>query len=196
MRTGAPAGVKRARAERHPTDHTADAAPTPAHGLGARLPLVEVTETEDGTASVRLDGHAVVAGRIDRADLGRMLSALAEQHGPIRVELTDATGRRFFDVLHPPTRPSPFAPPLPPPTPLPHPAIAASTAAGPRLVEVVAAGFVPGEDVEVAAIVLSSSAAPDGTARGLLDLARLPDGARGIVLLGAVSGTITVEYLR
>lgn len=64
-----------------------------------------------------------------------------------------------------------------------------------RLVEVRGAGFVPGEDVEVAVIVQWTSAGPDGSARGLVDLAASRTQVAGVVLLGAVSGTLSVEYL-
>lgn len=164
---------------------------------GSRLPLVQVHESDDGTSRVLLDGRLVVAGPIDRRDLGRVLSVLADQHGSVRVELTDRTGRVFVDVLHPPAGTRQPAPPEPdrPCPPEPAAAAAAEPSARPRLVETHGAGFVPGEDVQVAVIVGSSSAGPDGLARGLVDLTALPTPVRGVVLLGAVSGTLSVEYL-
>ncbi len=164
--------------------------------LGSRLPLLQVSEADDGTARVLLDGRLVVAGPIDRRDLGRVLSVLADEHGSVRVELTDRTGRVFVDVLHPPTpRPAP-APPGPEQSSLPARAEAQDEpGVGSQLVEVRGAGFVPGEDVQVAVIVQWTSAGPDGVARGLVDLAAPLAQAGGIVLLGVVSGTLTVEYL-
>ena len=167
-----------------------------------RLPLVQVTEHEDATMSVLVDGEMFVSGPIDRTALGQMLSAIAEQHAsPARVELTDTDGRVFADIIHPPTRRSTFAPPLPAPTPLPELLTAAAspiatvrTVRVPSLLEVTGDGFVPGEDIEVAAILTSSSADPNGRGRGLLDLGLLPDGVRGLILFGIVSGTIIVRY--
>ena len=167
-----------------------------------RLPLAQVTEHEDATMSVLVDGEMFVTGPIDRTVLGRMLSAIAEQHASaIRVELTDTDGRVFADIIHPPTRRSTFAPPLPAPTPLPQPraAVASSipavrTVRPPALLDVAGEGFVPGEDIEVAAILTGSSADPTGRGRGLLDLGPLPDGVRGVILFGTVSGTTVIRY--
>lgn len=167
-----------------------------------RLPLAQVTEHPDATMSVLVDGVMFVTGPIDRTVLGRMLSAIAEQHAsPVRVELTDTAGRVFADIIHPPTRRSTFAPPLPAPTPPPEPLAAAASpipavraARVPSLLEVTGEGFVPGEDIEVAAILTGSSADPTGRGRGLLDLGSLPDGVRGVILFGIVSGTTVVRY--
>lgn len=168
----------------------------------SRLPLVQATEHEDATMSVLVDGEMFVSGPIDRTALGQMLSAIAEQHAsPVRVELTDTAGRVFADIIHPPTRRSTFAPPLPASTPLPEPLAAIAspitavrTASPPSLLEVTGEGFVPGEDIEIATILTSSSADPNGRGRGLLDLELLPDGVRGLILFGIVSGTIIVRY--
>jgi hypothetical protein len=48
--------------------------------------------------------------------------------------------------------------------------------------------------VHLDAILTGSSADPTGRGRGLLDLGSLPDGVRGVILFGIVSGTIIVRY--
>lgn len=72
---------------------------------------------------------------------------------------------------------------------------------GPELVEVTAAGFVPGEDVALAVIVSHTGATGTGLARALLDqahLSSLPGAGTGtgeVVLLGRISGTTHVRRL-
>ena len=158
-----------------------------------------VAEHGDGTMTVALDGALMVSGPIDRSRLGQVLSAVAEQQGgPVRVELTAADGRVFVDVLNPPTRPSPFAPPLPPPTPLPAPEpipAHAHASAAHALLEIRGAGFVPGEDVQVAAVLGASSAAGDGSARGLVDPSLIGVPVIALALIGGVSGTLAIRYL-
>lgn len=65
----------------------------------------------------------------------------------------------------------------------------------PRLAEVTADGFVPGEDVAVATIVSHTDATGTGEARALIDLDDLPDGTHEVILLGRISGTLTVRRL-
>lgn len=160
------------------------------------MTLAQVVEADDGTVRVLVDGHPLTTAPIDRRDLGRVLSVLAEQHGPLRVELTDRAGRVFVDALDPPPSPVPAAQPAPART-MPGPPQGPPVDCGkqPELMEVSGDGFVPGEDVLVAVVIQSSSAGPGGRARGLIDLSLLPDGVRGVVLLGAVSGTLHVEHL-
>ena len=56
-------------------------------------------------------------------------------------------------------------------------------------------GFVPGEDVAIAIVIAHSDAAPDGTARGLIETAQLAASpTREVILLGRVSGTLTIGH--
>jgi hypothetical protein len=64
-----------------------------------------------------------------------------------------------------------------------------------RLAEVTAEGFVPGEDVAVAAIVSHTDATGAGEARALIDLDDLPDGTHEVILFGRISGTVAVRRL-
>ena len=66
----------------------------------------------------------------------------------------------------------------------------------PRLAEVTADGFVPGEDVAVATIISHTDATGTGEARALIDLDGLPDGStHEVILLGRISGTLAVRRL-
>jgi hypothetical protein len=66
----------------------------------------------------------------------------------------------------------------------------------PRLAEVTAAGFVPGEDVAVATIVSHTDATGTGEARALIDLGDLPAGtSHEVILFGRISGTLAVRRL-
>lgn len=65
----------------------------------------------------------------------------------------------------------------------------------PRLAEVTAGGFVPGEDVAVATIVCHTDATGTGEARTLIDLDDLPDGTHEVILFGRISGTLAVRRL-
>ena len=60
-------------------------------------------------------------------------------------------------------------------------------------------GFVPGEDVAVAVVTGHTDASGTGTARALIDPARLgPDAASGVVevvLFGRISGTTIIRRL-
>lgn len=156
------------------------------------MTLAQVVETDDGTVRVLVDGQPLPTNPIHRRDLGRVLSVQAEQRGPLRIELTDRAGRVFVDVLHPPI---PLAPSVPPPAVDPPSAPPFVVEESPQLVEVSGEGFLPGEEVHVAVVVQTSGATRSGRARGLLDLDLLPDGVRGVLLLGTVSGTLTIEYL-
>ena len=66
----------------------------------------------------------------------------------------------------------------------------------PRLIEITAEGFVPGEDVAVATIISHTDATGTGEARALIDLDDLPEGhSHDVILLGRISGTLTVRRL-
>ena len=65
----------------------------------------------------------------------------------------------------------------------------------PRLAEVTAHGFVPGEDVAVATIVSHTDATGTGEARVLIDLDDLSHGTHEVILFGRISGTLAVRRL-
>lgn len=159
--------------------------------IPAILPLVQITVRSDEQVEVTVDGDVWVAGPLDRGSLGRVLGTIvAEKDVPVRVELTEADGRRFADILTPRTRRSVFAPPAEDDEPADRAKLA------PLLRRVEAAGFVPGEDVGIALITRTGSAGHDGIARTIVDTRDLPDGHLGVLLFGFVSGTISHDDLR
>ena len=152
------------------------------------LPHVVVDITIEGQMTVTVDGAPhqpePFAPPWRREDFARILDQLTEQyHSPVRVEVREADGATFTDIITPgkPRRPEPEK--LDPPV------------TGPLTLH--GAGFVPGEDVAVAVVIAHADAASDGTARGLLtrdQLAASP--TREVILLGRVSGTLTIGHPR
>ncbi|MCT1615393.1 hypothetical protein [Kocuria marina] len=113
-----------------------------------------------------------------------------ERAVPVRVEVHEADGTSFTDLIPAAPRKPAAAEPVPQKK-------EKRTPGRPVLVEVTGDGFVPGEDVAVAVIVSHTDATGDGTARALLDPARfVGSGADEVVLVGRISGSIVVETLR
>lgn len=153
------------------------------------LPLIAVAVKSAAEVTISVDGVFIASGPIDRASLGRVLTALvAEQGVPCRVELTEADGRRFADIVTPVPPSSRFAPPQPTPVVPPR-------AAPPSLHHIEGEGFLPGEDVGVAVVIRSGSADPAGHARALIEDRELPSGHFGVLLFGFESGTLHREEL-
>ncbi|MBD8053558.1 hypothetical protein ICV35_07725 [Rhodococcus ruber] len=151
------------------------------------LPHVVMTVAEDGTMTVTVDGMPhepdAFAPLWRRDSFAQVLDRLTEQRRcPVRVEVREADGTVFTDIIAPTTRRRPT-----PERPAPR--------ATPSLVTLHGDGFVPGEDVAVAVVIAHGDAAPDGTMRGLLtpdQLAASP--TREVILLGRVSGTLTIGH--
>ncbi len=160
-----------------------------AAGVPVVLPHVVMTIAADGAMTVTVDGGVhepeEFAPPWRREDFARVLDQLTEQHRtPIRVEVREADGSVFTDII---------TPSQPRPTPAPEPV--APAAAGRELVVLHGEGFVPGEDVAIAVVIGHSDASPDGTARALLSpdqLAASP--TREVILLGRVSGALTIGH--
>jgi len=164
------------------------------------LPIVRVFVRSDDDVKVSVDGEVQVSGPISRSALGQVVSAIVAERGvPVRVELTEADGRQFADIVLPEPARSVFAPPPTAPAPTPVPPPPASSPVGvtpPLLYRVSGEGFVPGEDVAVAVIVRATSADQEGIAQALVDSRELPEQAGGVLLFGYISGTLTHEGIR
>jgi len=170
------------------------------------LPVIRVTVHSDDDVEVSVDGIMLVSGPINRSALGAVVSSIVTERGvPVRVELTEADGRQFADIVVPEPPRSPFAPPAAPATvpaapalvPVPSPPAASPTGATtPLLYRVEGAGFIPGEDVAVAIIVRATSADHRGVAQALVDSRELPADAGGVLLFGYISGTLTRDGIR
>lgn len=152
------------------------------------LPHVVMDITIEGRMTVTVDGapheREPFAPPWRREDFAAILDQLTDQYrSPVRVEVREADGTAFTDIITPGKRRRPDPEPEAPAPPVP------------GLLALHGEGFVPGEDVAVAVVLAHSEAAPDGTARALLArdlLAGSP--TREVILLGRVSGAVTVGH--
>jgi len=141
--------------------------------------------------SATVDGEPlappVAEGVWRRGSFARIVDEVtAERMIPVRVQVTEADGSTFTDIITATARKSTPAPALPEPEP----------ADTPRLMEVTGEGFVPGEDVAVCRIIRHADATPTGTAHALVDLTHDHlDPGDEVVLVGRVSGTFVVRSL-
>ena len=161
------------------------------------LPHVLVTVAEDGTLTVTVDGTPFAspdAGDWTRATFGPLMDAITKDRTvAVRVEVRECDGSVFTDIIRPraPRRAVAL-----PEKPVPETRRSRHARRVPRLMEVTADGFVPGEDVAVAVIVSHTDATGTGDARALIDLDTLPDTAgQEVILLGRISGTFAVRRL-
>ena len=112
---------------------------------------------------------------------------------PVRVEVRENDGSVFTDILR--TR-KPRRAVAPSENAVPETRRSRHARRVPRLAEVTAPGFVPGEDVAVATIVSHTDATGTGEARSLIDLDDLPDASTPeVILFGRISGALAVRRL-
>ena len=161
------------------------------------LPHVLVTVAADGTLTATVDGTPFPspdAGAWARATFGPLMDAITKDRTiAVRVEVRENDGSVFTDILR--TR-KPRHAAVPSETPVPETRRSRHARRVPRLAEVTAGGFVPGEDVAVATIVSHTDATGTGEARTLIDLDDLPDAsAPEVILFGRISGTLAVRRL-
>lgn len=157
------------------------------------LPQVVITITGAGRMTVTVDGVPFepepFAPPWLREDFAVVLDQLTElRRSPVRVEVREADGSTFTDIITPTRR----RPTKPEPAPAPEPRAGSAL---PELVALHGEGFVPGEDVAIAVVIAHGDAAPDGTMRGLLTADQLVvSPTREVVLVGRVSGTLTIGH--
>lgn len=161
----------------------------------AELPHVLVRVTVDGTLTATVDGALFPspdATAWTRATFGRLMDAATKDRTvAVRVEVRECDGSVFTDIIR---ARQPRRAAAPPDAPVLEPRRSRDVRPVPRLMEVTAHGFVPGEDIAIATIVSHIDATETGQARALIDLDTLLDGSRGeIILLGRVSGTLSVR---
>jgi hypothetical protein len=155
------------------------------------MPVIRLEVHDDGTMSATVDGEPlappVAEGAWRRGSFARIVDQVtAERMIPARVEVTEADGSTFTDIITATARKNTPAPPLPEPEP----------SEVPRLLEVTGEGFVPGEDIAVCRIIRYTDATGTGTARALIDLAHDHlDPGDEVVLVGRVSSTLVVRSL-
>lgn len=150
----------------------------PAH-VPAVLPQVLATIDHTGRAQVSVDGISRPHGRVGRDQLGSLFASVAEQAGgPVRVEIREADGTRYADILQPqPTRPDD------------PPAVRENSSSPPRQAALRGEGFLPGEPVLVAVIAATVVAGADGTVE-LPAAPPVPRTAGELILFGASSATM------
>ncbi|GAA3675944.1 hypothetical protein FB459_1857 [Yimella lutea] len=157
------------------------------------IPFVVFDVHEDGTVTVTVDGRRLDPGPFAppwrRSSFGRIIDrATNDRTTPVRVEVREADGTTFTDIIAARRRRS-----RPEPEPEPE------ASAGPMFHTVEGAGFVPGEDVAVAVVTGHTDAAHTGTARALIDPAGVSvdqtGGVTEVILFGRVSGTTIIRRL-
>lgn len=160
------------------------------------LPHVLVTVAADGALTAMVDGTPFPppdASAWTRATFGPLMDAITKDRTiAVRVEVRENDGSVFTDILR--TR-KPRRAVAPSETPAPETRRSRHARRMPRLAEVTADGFVPGEDVAVATIVAHTDAIGTGEARALIDLDELPDGTHEVMLFGRISGALAVRRL-
>lgn len=172
--------------------------PVPPSGGPVVVPVVEFTISADGVMSVTVDGAPYLpqpfAPGWRRESFPAILDTLAARHRtPLRVQVREADGSTFTDIITPPRE-------RPAPKPWETPSLASVTPPMPAtqsvLHQVAGKGFVPGEDVAVAIIHAHTDASPDGTARALLTAEQTATAVTGeVILLGRVSGALAISRL-
>lgn len=161
------------------------------------LPHVLVTVAEDGTLTATVDGTPFPSPdgtAWTRATFGPLMDAITQDRTiAVRVEVRENDGSVFTDILR--TR-KPRRAAAPSQNPVPETRRSRHARRLPRLAEVTAGGFVPGEDIAVATIVSHTDATGTGEARTLIDLDDLPDASTcEVILFGRISGTFAVRRL-
>lgn len=161
------------------------------------LPHVLVTVAADGTLAAMVDGTPFASSdgsAWTRATFGPLMDAITKDRTiAVRVEVRESDGSVFTDILR--TR-KPRRAVAPSENSVPETRRSRHARRVPRLSEVTAHGFVPGEDVAVATIVSHTDATGTGEARALIDLDDLPAGtSHEVILFGRISGTLAVRRL-
>ena len=157
------------------------------------IPFVVLDVREDGTVAVTVDGIRLdpepFAPPWRRSSFGQIIDrATDDRTTPARVEVREADGTTFTDIIAAQRRRAPD------PTPDPE-----KPASRPVFQTVEGDGFVPGEDIAVAVVTGHTDASGTGTARALIDPGRLGSDAAGgvveVVLVGRISGAPIVRRL-
>lgn len=155
----------------------------------------------DGSMHVTIDGTELPPEDEwpwSRSAFPQIIDQASEDRSrPVRVEVHEADGTSFTDLL--PARPRRTPPAEPAPAPEPGAKSRKPKKVSSKLIEVTADGFVAGEDIICCLIASHTEAAPDGAARALVDLKQatkaLQTGTGEVVLIGRVSGHIVVRSL-
>lgn len=148
----------------------------------------------DGSMDVTIDGAPLPPEDEwpwSRAAFPKIIDqASNERTSPVRVEVHEADGTSFTDLL--PAVPRRTPPSEPEPEQVPK---LRKRKPGSKLIEITGDGFVPGEDVACCLVASHTDASTtDGHARALLDTKQV-SGAREVMLIGRVSGHMVMRSL-
>lgn len=163
------------------------AAPHAAQRVPVVMPLVDVWVDVDGTVALRLDREPYATDTPQhREDLQRLLGNLAtDLDTPIRVEVREADGSTFTDIVTPGSHEA--RPPDPP--------LATAAPSDQAIGETARGRFLPLEDVAVAVVVAHQTASEDGVANLRLPPALLQAHVGRLVLVGQQSGAVVISGL-
>jgi hypothetical protein len=152
--------------------------------LPVSIPVVVAEAGADGRLTITVDGVPFTPEPIGRAAFGSLLEEIIRKRGTaLRVQVQESDGTVYTDLLTPPGKD------VPTPSKADPSAGKAVAAGGPGLLEVTGEGFVPGEEVAVAPILIHSSARSDGRVRSLVEV----DGSVAeLLVFGRISGTVHV----
>lgn len=162
------------------------------------LPHVVITVTGGDELTVTVDGAPYLppefSGPWRRSSFGPILDALSdERRVPLRIEVREVDGSVFTDIITPRARRA--RAPEPPRALTAPPPPAAPAQAVPALFVLEGEGFIPGEDVAVAIVVMHGEGGSTGKARALVEadvLAQSP--TREVILLGRISGNVAIGH--
>lgn len=154
----------------------------PALRVPVVLPQVDVSIDDRGSLDLRLDGDPYTAvGDLDRGDLQRMVAQIAtDLDSAIRVNIQEADGSTFADIITPPADDTTPVDPSP-----------VALGGGPG--EVCESGFDPGEQVLVVVVVGHQVADETGTALLRLPPALLTAHRDDILLISAPAAAATAK---
>lgn len=169
---------------------THESNPSLATGTPVSLPVAVITVGDMGVLTVTLDGDDFLpppfAPPWSRSDFGGLLDALTEHRSrTVRVEVRESDGSVFTDIIEARRRSAPQPEVA---SQVPAETRRARRSKEPRLVEIAATGFVPGEDITVAVLVTGTEGDRQGNAHAVIDLDQLTEHITEAVFIGDVSG--------
>lgn len=163
------------------------------------LPLAVVTVGEMGAVSATFDGVDVPppidTDHWSRARFGQLLDVLTQERTrSIRLEVRESDGAVFTEIIY--SRRGATSTPITEEKQSVSPETRrARRGRPPRLFEITCSGFIPGEDILVAAPVSTAEGNETGIARAVVDLDQLLSHTNELALIGYVSGRIVTKQL-
>lgn len=154
------------------------------------LPLAVITVAATGRMAVTFAGEEFppppFAPPWERANFGTLLDALTERRTrDIRIEVRESDGQVYTEIFEARRARQTTEEKTPQ---APQETRRARRSKEPRLIEITATGFIPGEDITVAVIVTGTEGDRQGNARAVIDLDQLTSHVTEAVLIGDVSG--------